>query len=143
MKSFNYIIKSFKHILFIFLAISIIFFTFVLYLDISECLDKTNIISKEVLEKANDNIMSNDVCNNSYKKNKCIFGLFSDFFEKSSNNNKYYPSYFVKYDTTYEYNNTYLPDYVIDYINKTEALKQDLISIAVECSSILKYYSLS
>ena len=123
------------------LTIFILLLSLVLYLEISQLFD-IDTINKESLEIANENLnlLNYDNSISNKKTNKCIFGIFSELFEKSNSSFKYYPSNFAKYDITYKYSNLHLPDDIIEYMNSTEALKRDLIAIATECSSILKYY---
>ena len=77
-----------------------------------------------------------------YKPNKCVFGLFSEVFKPTNSHYVYYPSYFAKYEIIYDndynyYNNSYLPNHVTEYINNTEKLVHDLITIATEYSSVI------
>ena len=97
-KIFDNVINIFKHVMLNFAIISIIFLAFILYLEVNQLFNMTEVISKEVLEAANESIKLGDIYNENISKctNKCIFSIFSDLFEKSKCSNKYYPSYFVK-----------------------------------------------
>jgi hypothetical protein len=143
MNLYKNILNAYRYIMLILVIILLIFTIFIIYLEVSQLFDMPDIINEEVLEIANESIKPVDSYKeNFYKKsiNKCIFSIFSDFFVKSNTSYKYYPNCFMEYDYPYKYNNTCLPDQIIEYIISTETLKYDLMAIATECTSIIKYY---
>jgi hypothetical protein len=131
----NYLIKIYKSLAIISFTILIIFATFIIYLEVNQLFNITEIINEEVLEIANEKFKSGSIYEDNLPNkhtNKCIFNIFSDLFNKSSCSYKYYPSYFVKYNPTFKDNNIYLPHLIIEYISDTELLKRDLIAIITE-----------
>ena len=143
MKLFNRILNIYKYLILSLVTILMLFLALIFFLELSQLFDIVDIIDKNTLEIANENIKflgnnTDGVCNK--PTNRCIFAIFSHLFDKSNNSYKCYPSKFIKNDITYKYNNLYLPDEVEEYIKSSEQLRDDLIAIATECSSILKYY---
>jgi hypothetical protein len=116
------------------------------------------------LEIINQSTLSSDIVKeNSYIKrtNKCVFSIFSDFFDKPYSSYKYYPNQYdlnnffgININTTHVDNKVSTLDYikskqfyVLDktvqqftkYFNNNELLKYDLNAIAAEFSYYKQY----
>jgi len=134
---------SINVLIFILYSIFLVLSTFIIFYATSVLFNV--LLCSEIINNNLDVINENTISSNVIKENtfvkctnKCLFSVFSDFFDKS-NFYRHYPGCFIEYDYPYKYDNIYLPDHAVQYMNNAEALKCDLIAIATECTSILKY----
>jgi hypothetical protein len=128
--------KFFKYKYYILATVFLLFVAFIIYLDISSLFNVlfcTETIPKEILDLSN-NVLQLDVSKqNSTVKytNKCIFGIFSDLFEKS-NSYRYFPSYFL--DNPLKYSSNIKPLLICEQCKVVD----DLIKITFDHAEILR-----
>lgn len=156
-------------LLFILYWIFLVFTTFILFyatsviFNILLCVETINNNNLEVISQST--ISSDIIKGNTKNINKCVFSVFSDFFDRSNISYVYYPSYFTGNNNSINIiicdsnsvsslDSISSLDYIIskqfyilnktvesytNYFNKNEALKCDLNAIATEYSYYKQY----